>query len=205
MTAMPNPRFQAMKKIIAAAALAVTSFGLAAPAYAATSAAPFSAQSVHSPLAAGLSHGPDPRAAASLESGEYVIHSAGSATGSALGVGPVPLVFPPMDVPARYVEGGTFVERWVVTAAGDGRYTITAAPGREDDYSLTPKLNDVYVSARTRPVAQWSILPAGDGSWTIADGVDRVVTVQKYEYPQLVLAPMDGSADQRWTFTRASD
>jgi hypothetical protein len=193
-----------MKKIIAAAALVVTGIGLAAPAYGATSAAPSSAQTVQSSLAVGLGHGPQQRAAAGLESGVYVIHSAGSAPGSALGIGPVPLVYPPIDVPVRYFDGGGFVQRWIVQAIGDGRYTITAVPGAPDSYSLTPRGYDVFVSARTRPVAQWLIQPAGEGTWTIAapDGDDTVITLQRDEFPPLVLAPQDGSADQLWNFTR---
>jgi hypothetical protein len=193
-----------MKKIIAAAALAMTGFGLAAPAYAAASAATSSAHTFQSHLAVGLGHGPQQRAAASLDSGVYVIHSAGSAAGSALGIGPVPLVFPPLPVPARYFDGGSFVQRWVVQPTGDGRYSITAVPGGDYSYSLAPRGNDVFVSATTRPVAQWLIQPAGDGMWTIAapDGDDRVVTLQRDEVPPLVLAPQDGSADQLWSFSR---
>lgn len=198
-----------MKKIIAAAALATASIGLAAPAYAAPSALPSSAKAVpsgqsgQSGLAVGFGNGPRLRDAASLEPGVYVIHSAGAARGSALGIGPVPLIYPPLDVPARYFDGGPFAERWVVQAAGDGRYTITAGQGRPDDYSLTPRGYSVFVSARQQPAAQWLIQPAGDGRWTIAaPGDDTVVTLQRDEVPQLVLAPQDGSADQLWDFFR---
>jgi hypothetical protein len=194
-----------MKKIIAAA-LAMTSFGLTAPAYAASSALPSSATAVHSGLAAGLGNRPQQRDATSLEPGVYVLHSAGAARGSVLGIGPVPLVYPPLDVPARYFDGGAYGERWVVQASGDGRYTITAGQGRPDDYSLTSRGDTVIVSARQRPVAQWSIEPAGDGRWTIAaPGDDAVVTLQRDEVPQLILVPRDGSADQLWDFYRIDD
>lgn len=177
-------------------------FGVAAPARAVTAAAPPQAKTQQAaPAAAG--EAAQPRAAMRLEQGTYVIHSVGAAAGSGLGIGPVPLVYPPFDVPARYFDGGGFVERWVVKAVGDGRYTITAGQGDPDDYSLTPRGQSVFLSAVRGP-GQWLIQPAGDGTWTVAapDGDDEVVTLQRDEIPQLILVPQDGSADQRWQFIR---
>ncbi len=196
-----------MKKIIAATALGIMSIGFAAPSYAATSAASSSAQTLQSSLAAESTSAPRPRAAQRLESGIYVIHSAGAADGSSLGIGPVPLIYPPLDVPARYFDGDRFVERWVVRATGDGGYTITAGRGGADDYSLTPRDQNVFVSATRQPRAQWLIQPAGNGTFTIAasDGDDKVITLQQDEFPQLLLAPQNGSADQLWEFYRIDD
>ena len=187
-----------MKKIFAVAALGLMGVGLAAPAHAATSG-PSSANASQPGLAVAAVNGP--QATARLASGTYVIHSTGAAPGSALGIGPVPLIFPPIPVPARYFDGGSFVTRWVVKAADNGQYTITAEPPGPYAYSLALRDDNVFASS-AQPAAQWLIQPAADGKWTIAstDGDDRVVTLQQEEFPEVILRPQDGSDNQLWDF-----
>ncbi|MFF2010155.1 hypothetical protein ACFVWY_13925 [Streptomyces sp. NPDC058195] len=169
-----------MKKIPAAAALAVLSLALTAPTHAAPPATP-------SPEAAA----PD----------AYVIHNVASEPGSGLGIGPVPLVYPPVDVPLRYF-GGQFVERWTVKEVAPDRYTISAGPAQPGRYAFVRKEDAVFVSATKKP-GEWTIESAGNGRFTLGvPGADRVATLDRDEVPQVTLAPRHGSPTQLWEFER---
>ncbi|MEL5960751.1 RICIN domain-containing protein [Streptomyces sp. CLV115] len=185
-----------MKKILAAAALALMGITAAAPTHAAT---PPAAKPLHATSAL------TPAAGAEVpESTRYVIHNVGSPMGTGLGIGPVPLIYPPIDVPVRNLSGPS-VERWVVKPAGNGLYTIIsgqgrpAEPGRPGDYALVERGDDVFVSATQQP-GQWTIQPAGGGKWTIGvPNRDRVVTLKEGgQFPPVGLAPRDGSVAQLW-------
>ncbi|MFD5188011.1 hypothetical protein ACFWMU_07600 [Streptomyces sp. NPDC058357] len=181
---------------MAAVALAVLSVTVAAPTHAAT-------PSAAKPLHASSAVAPATRAEIP-EAYRYVIHNVGSPVGTGLGIGPVPLIYPPIDVPVRYLSGG-FVERWVVKPVGNGLYTIIAGqgrpaePGHPGDYALVERGNDVFVSATKQP-GQWAIEPARGGKWTIGvPDSDRVITLNEGgDFPQVVLAPRDGSVAQLW-------
>lgn len=189
-----------MKMILAAAALAVLSIAVAAPAHAAT---PSAAKPLHASSAVAPITG-----AEIPESSRYVIHNAGSPAGTSLGIGPVPLIYPPIDVPVRNLSGYS-VERWVVKPVGNGLYAITAGqgrpaePGRPGDYALVERGDDVFVSAVQEP-GQWAIQPAGGGKWTIGvPNSDRVITLnEEGGFPPVVLAPRDGSVAQLWDSVR---
>ncbi|MCX4846029.1 hypothetical protein [Streptomyces sp. NBC_00893] len=192
-----------MKKILAAAALAVLSITAAAPTHAAT---PSAAKPLHAVSAL------TPAAGAEVpESSRYVIHNVGSAEGTGLGIGPVPLIYPPVDVPVRYLSG-PLVERWVVRPVENGLYTITAGqgrpaePGRPGDYALVERDGAVFVSATKHP-GRWAIQPAGGGRWTIGvPNGDRVITLNEDdEFPPVVLAPRNGSEDQLWDSVPVED
>ncbi|MEU2667650.1 hypothetical protein ABZ622_02095 [Streptomyces sp. NPDC007164] len=128
----------------------------------------------------------------------------GSPAGTGLGIGPVPLIYPPIDVPVRNLSGPS-VERWVVKPAGNGLCTIIsgqgrpAEPGRPGDYALVERGDDVFVSATQQP-GQWTIEPAGGGKWTIGvPNRDRVITLNEDgEFPPVVLDPRNGSDAQLW-------
>ncbi|MFE7466763.1 hypothetical protein ACFU6R_22035 [Streptomyces sp. NPDC057499] len=170
-----------MKKIPAVVALAALSLTLTAPTHAATPTA-------------------TPSAAVAAQ-GEYVIHNVASEPGSGLGIGPVPLIYPPIDVPLRYF-GGQFVERWTVKAVGSDRYTISAGPVQPGRYAFVQREGAVYVSATKKP-GEWTIESAGNGRYTIGvPGADRVATLDRDGNPQVTLAPRHGSPTQLWEFER---
>ncbi|MEU9315300.1 RICIN domain-containing protein [Streptomyces sp. NPDC048295] len=181
---------------MAAAVLAAVSLTVAAPTHAAT---PSAAKSQHANSALAPATGTE-----IPEANRYVIHNVGAAPGTALGIGPVPLIYPPIDVPVRNLSGG-FVERWVVTPVGNGLYTIIAGQGRPaeegrpGDYALVERGDAVFVSATKQP-GQWTIEPAGGGRWTIGvPNSDKVITLNRDdEFPPVVLAPRNGSDAQLW-------
>ncbi|KAF9273020.1 hypothetical protein BGZ74_004941, partial [Mortierella antarctica] len=73
--------------------------------------------------------------ALSIEPGTYYIESD---DGLLLSVGPVPLIYPPMDVPVRLFERGSpFVTKWEVKSAEDGGLLISTRSGiPQFDYSI---------------------------------------------------------------------
>ncbi|MFJ6011062.1 RICIN domain-containing protein [Streptomyces sp. NPDC092952] len=170
-----------MKKILAAAALAVLSLTATVPTHAAT------------PTAAPAPAAPVP--------GVYVIHNVASEPGSGLGIGPVPLIYPPIDVPLRYF-GGQLVERWTVKEVAPDRYTISAGPAQFGHYAFVPREDAVFLSATKKP-GEWTIEPAGNRRFTIGlPGADRIATLDRDDVPQVKLDGRSGSPTQLWEFDR---
>ncbi|KAG0354464.1 hypothetical protein BGZ54_001629 [Gamsiella multidivaricata] len=133
-----------------------------------------------------------------LEPGKYFIQDN---RGNYLGIGPVPPIYPPIDVPARLVPNH-IAEKWIVDLADNGAFTISAGRGRHDDYKLVSREDVVYVSARMAP-EPWTMTSAGDGKFMIqAPNRDLVYTANVDEFPHVTLQPASGEDSQRWTFVR---
>ncbi|KAF9992595.1 hypothetical protein BGZ79_002881 [Entomortierella chlamydospora] len=142
--------------------------------------------------------------AQTLESGVYRIYD--SYGRNAFGVGPIPIIYPPPDVPLRLFTGGSpLVDRWYVVRTSGDRYTIRVGSGRSGDYRIIPRGNDVFVTATKAP-QEWSITEAGDGQFVIQIlNQDSIVTSEEERRPPLALEPANGSPDQRWRFVRIGD
>ncbi|KAF9163760.1 hypothetical protein BGX21_001514 [Mortierella sp. AD011] len=141
--------------------------------------------------------------AQSLESGVYKIYD--SYRENSFAIGPVPIVYPPLDVPLRLLPAGSpMVNRWHVTRTSGDRYTIIEGDGRSDNYKIIPMGDNVFVSA-TGPPREWSITEAGDGQFVIQiPNQDSIVTAHEGEdvFPPLALEPANGSPNQKWKFVR---
>ncbi|KAF9972304.1 hypothetical protein BGZ73_004581 [Actinomortierella ambigua] len=139
-----------------------------------------------------------------LEDGIYRILDARGQYG--LGIGPVPPVYPPIDVPLRLFQGGSpFVNQWLVKRASGSEYTILDVHGGQYAYKIVPRENDVFVSAVKAPFA-WTVTHAGQDAYTIKlPNDDLVVTGIVDEYPQVTLQPADGSGEQKWVFVKVDD
>jgi len=119
-----------------------------------------------------------------------------------LSVGPVPLVYPPIDVPARILDRRFYDEAWEVVPV-EGGYTIRQPGNRPDTYGLVRKDDGaIFASARSKPQT-WAVNKAGDNLFTIGSvNEDRLFTQYKDAFPSVILQPADGSGAQRWKFTR---
>ncbi|KAF8933211.1 hypothetical protein BGZ47_010965 [Haplosporangium gracile] len=144
--------------------------------------------------------------AEALEPGRYLITDTNRQ--KAFATGPLPRVFPPLDVPLRLVSTSSlYVNRWDVKRTPRDLYTITAVSerGLPADYKIVSIENKVFASVTKAP-QEWSITQAGDGQYVIQDPVqDRVFTSNAEEYPGVILEPADGGFEQRWRFERLED
>ncbi|MFC8723615.1 RICIN domain-containing protein [Streptomyces bacillaris] len=189
-----------MKKMITAVAIGLVGLTIAAPSHADTPSTPRTT----------VAEAPGERAGSGPAAGTYAIRNTASEAGAGLGVGPVPLVYPPLDMPARHLPE-PMAERWVVTPV-EGGYTIVAGAGRPGgdggpgDYALIERDGDVYVSATKAP-GVWSVEPAAGGGWTIGvPGQDLVATLAADDdVPQITLAPRTDSPAQSRGLAPAED
>ncbi|KAF9913035.1 hypothetical protein EC991_005903 [Linnemannia zychae] len=133
---------------------------------------------------------------AALEPGVYVIRS----EDGSLAVGPVPLIYPPPDVPVRVLD---FMEdRWNVAKNADGHYTISELRG---GYKVVERREkEIFVSQKLDSPLTLAIEPAGGNQYTISiPSKDRFFTYKSTEFPPITLEPADGADDQKWTFINA--
>ncbi|KAF9382064.1 hypothetical protein CPB97_007362 [Podila verticillata] len=139
--------------------------------------------------------------AKAIESGTYLIQDTDS--GLFLGIGPVPTIFPPPDVPVRlFPEGHHFVEKWNVKETHDGALTIFAGRGSPQDYKIVPKGDYVFVSAQKAPEA-WAVESAGEGNVQIKlPFQDRVFTTELNNFHPITLQRAQGLPTQRYKFIR---
>ncbi|KAG0332345.1 hypothetical protein BG000_010103 [Podila horticola] len=138
--------------------------------------------------------------AKAIESGIYVIQDG---NGRELGIGPIPHIFPPPDVPVRVFERGShWVEKWQVEEAKDGALTITAVQRNQLPYKIVTKGD--YVFASTEKAADtWSVTSVGGGQVDIkVPNKDEVFTTGKYEFDPVTLQHAQGLPSQKWTFIR---
>ncbi|KAF9122269.1 hypothetical protein BGW39_009867 [Mortierella sp. 14UC] len=133
---------------------------------------------------------------AAIEPGTYMIRS----EDGGLAIGPVPLIWPPPDVPARVMN--FMVERWNVAKNEDGFFTITELRG---GYKVVQRReNDIFVSQKTELALPLAIEPVGNNQYTISvANKDRFFTYQPEDPPPIVLQPDHGAESQKWTFVRA--
>ncbi|MFK0101194.1 hypothetical protein [Streptomyces sp. NPDC091040] len=179
-----------MKKIIAAAALALAGLTLAAPTHA---VAPDTAQAAHARAAS----------AQSIATGLFLISNLADDTpGSALSIGPVPPVYPPLDVPVRYLSG-PLTNHWLVQRGDDGLYTISAGRGGPADYRLVERDGAVFASATQEP-SRWMIQGTEDGGLTLGTPDGRLATLHADDVPQVTLDAPDGSPAQAWRLMQLS-
>ncbi|GJJ73084.1 hypothetical protein EMPS_05442 [Entomortierella parvispora] len=123
-----------------------------------------------------------------------------------LSIGPVPPVFPPMDVPARLSDRRRGDEIWEVLRSNDGGYTIRQRGDPKWAYGLNRDDNGaVIVSSRKAPQT-WAVDKAGPDVHTIrVVNEDKLFTAKRDDFPQVVLRPADGSGEQLWRFIPFSD
>ncbi|KAG0332342.1 hypothetical protein BG000_010100 [Podila horticola] len=131
-----------------------------------------------------------------IETGRYLIQDN---RGNYLGIGPVPPVFPPRDVPVRLLSS-SLAEQWLVKQDTDGTVTISAGLGRPFDYKIVQRNDEIWLSAEKAP-EPWSVTSVGDGKQEIKIPYgDLVFTADSDEFPQVHLRPAEGGANQKWTF-----
>lgn len=118
-----------------------------------------------------------------------------------LSIGPVPLVWPPIDVPARLLDRRFHDEAWEVREV-EGGYTIRQPGDRPGVYGLVQRDDAVFVSA-TSESQTWAVNNAGNGLYTIgAANEDLLFTQSPDKFPQVLLTPSDGSNNQRFRFVQ---
>ncbi|GJJ73085.1 hypothetical protein EMPS_05443 [Entomortierella parvispora] len=134
----------------------------------------------------------------SINEGLYIIHTLDN---KYLAIGPVPPIYPPLDVPARVLPSAGQDRIWEVLRAEDGGYTIRQRGDSSMAYGLNQNEDGaVIVSAMKKP-QNWAIDNAGDDLFTIrVVNEDSLVTVNRGEFPPVVLRPANGSPEQRWVF-----
>ncbi|KAG0034136.1 hypothetical protein BGZ82_005864, partial [Podila clonocystis] len=139
--------------------------------------------------------------AKAIENGIYLIQDTNS--GKFLGIGPVPRVYPLMDVPVRlYPEGDYFVEKWNVQQTNDGAFVIAAGRGSRDDYKIVAEDDAVYVSARKTP-KEWAVTSVGDNKVEIKVPYnDAVFTADEKAFPQITLQHAQGLPSQQYRFVK---
>ncbi|KAF9913038.1 hypothetical protein EC991_005906 [Linnemannia zychae] len=130
---------------------------------------------------------------ADIEPGTYIIRS----EGGPLAVGPVPLIWPPPDVPARIMSN--MADRWNVVKNKDGFFTISELRG---GYKIVERReNDVFVSQKVEPPLAVAVQSAGDNKYTISVAdKDRYFTYSSEKFPPITLEPASGADVQKWTF-----
>ncbi|KAG0038705.1 hypothetical protein BGZ82_011100 [Podila clonocystis] len=139
--------------------------------------------------------------AKAIENGIYLIQDTNS--GKFLGIGPVPHVYPLIDVPVRlFPEGDYFVERWNVKQANDGALVIASGRGRPDDYKIVAKGDTVIVSGQ-KAADEWAVTSVGDNKVEIQVPYnDAVFTADEEADPQITLQRAQGLPSQQFRFIR---
>ncbi|KAG0041589.1 hypothetical protein BGZ83_001603 [Gryganskiella cystojenkinii] len=140
-------------------------------------------------------------AARVLSTGTYMIEDC---DGKLLGIGPVPPVYPPMDVPVRLFDRGSpFAERWLVREMDDGVFVISAGHGRPEDYKIVARNDAVFVSA-VKTAETWSLDMSSKKDVIIrAPHSNNVFTVEENDqYAPLKLRQDEGQNNQRFKFIR---
>ena len=134
-----------------------------------------------------------------IEPGRYLILTEDNRF---LSIGPVPLVYPPIDVPVRLLDRRFQNEAWDLREV-EGGFTIRQPGNRRDVYGLIrQKDGAVFASATSKPQT-WAVNNAGSGLFTIGVANDDLLFTQTPDkFPQVVLEPADGSDVQRWQFIR---
>ncbi|KAG0361929.1 hypothetical protein BG005_007116, partial [Podila minutissima] len=140
--------------------------------------------------------------ALSIEPGTYYIESD---DGLLLSVGPVPLIYPPPDVPVRLFERGSpFDSKWEVRSTEDGGLLIsTRSSIPQFDYRIVNRNGEVYVSATQKTPQIWSVTSVGGGQFDIKLPYEDEVFTSDYEsFPQVTLQAAEGLPNQKWNFIR---
>ncbi|KAG0206330.1 hypothetical protein BGX28_002231 [Mortierella sp. GBA30] len=126
-------------------------------------------------------------------------------------VGPVPLVLPPIDVPARLSSGNDHwarSSRWFVEETNNG-YTIRDGPDSPYAYFLVARNNEVWLHSKLRgaepKVTEWSVTRAGPYEYDIKLPNEDLVVTGIAEFPGVLLEPAQGTPDQKWVFEPLED
>ncbi|KAK5828955.1 hypothetical protein F5H01DRAFT_329237 [Linnemannia elongata] len=141
--------------------------------------------------------------ASTIKPGTYLIQD--SRSGLFLGIGPVPPVYPPRDVPVRLLpEQMALHERWIVKEGDDGGIIIAAGRGGPEDYKIVRNKynNDVIVSALKAPET-WEASQVGGGSLVVQIKLpyeDSVFTANPNDFPQVTLQRSNGEDNQIFRF-----
>ncbi|KAF9114035.1 hypothetical protein BGX30_006746 [Mortierella sp. GBA39] len=139
--------------------------------------------------------------ASTIRPGTYLIQDVRS--NLFLGIGPVPPIYPPIDVPLRLVPDRiAFNEKWIVREGADGGIIIFNGRGGPNDYKIASRDNDVIVSAQKAPET-WDAQRVGGGPLVVAIKLpydDKVFTTNEDEYPQVTLQPSIGEDNQQFRF-----
>ncbi|KAG0273843.1 hypothetical protein BGZ95_010341 [Linnemannia exigua] len=131
-----------------------------------------------------------------IEPGRYLILTEDNRF---LSVGPVPHVYPPLDVPARIFDNRFLNEAWEVRQA-EGGYIIRQTGDRQDTYGLISRNDDVFVSVLSKP-RTWVVNRADRDLYTIGvTDQDLLFTQSPDDSLRVLLAPASGSRGQRWRF-----
>ncbi|KAF9112750.1 hypothetical protein BGX30_007207, partial [Mortierella sp. GBA39] len=139
--------------------------------------------------------------ASTIRPGTYLIQDI--RTNLFLGIGPVPIIYPPPDVPLRLLpEQIALRDRWTVKEGADGGIIIFNGRGRPDDYKITYKDDIVIVSTQKAPET-WDAQQVGGGPLVVAIKLpydDRVITSNEDDFPQVTLQPSIGENNQHFRF-----
>ncbi|CAE6397915.1 unnamed protein product [Rhizoctonia solani] len=136
----------------------------------------------------------------SIQPGTYMIHPTGD-EGQGLGIGPVPLIYPPPSVPARILPK-SMMEPFTLKPQEGNTYQL-AAP--KDSWYVMPKDEYVFLIPRETSGApqSWSVQSTGPGTYRVQlPNKDLVWTCFPEEFPQIQLKPANGSQEQSWKFVR---
>ncbi|KAF9901003.1 hypothetical protein EC991_006619 [Linnemannia zychae] len=139
--------------------------------------------------------------ASTIKPGVYLIQDL--RTNLYLGIGPVPPVYPPLDVPLRLVpENVAFYDKWRVSEGEDGGIIISSGRGGPDDYKIVNKDDAVFVSAVKSPEV-WEASRIGGERLDVEIKLqykDRVFTSDKDGFPQVTLKRAVGEDNQHFRF-----
>ncbi|KAG9069613.1 hypothetical protein KI688_010517 [Linnemannia hyalina] len=140
--------------------------------------------------------------ASTIRPGTYLIQD--TRTKLFLSIGPVPRLYPSIDVAVRlFPESSPFLEPWTVKEGADGGIiVISARSGVPDKYRITSKENAVIVSVQKKPET-WNTEQVGEGPLVVAIKMpydDKVFTANEDEFPQVTLQPSIGEDNQRFRF-----
>ncbi|KAG0080176.1 hypothetical protein BGZ93_003003, partial [Podila epicladia] len=135
-----------------------------------------------------------------IENGIYVIEDS---FGHGLGLGPIPHIYPPPDVPVRIFDRGShFVEHWKVQNVANGDVIISGVRRGHEDYKIVSKGDYVYVSTQKHDDA-WSVTSAGGNQVDIkVPYKDEVFTTGIVEHDIVTLQHSQGLPTQKWNFIR---
>ncbi|KAG0030661.1 hypothetical protein BGZ82_007329 [Podila clonocystis] len=139
--------------------------------------------------------------AKAIESGIYVIQDE---FGLELGLGPIPLVYPPPDVPVRvFKKGSHWVDQWKVEKSDHGALTITNVHGGDDAYRIIAKGDTVFASTQKSTDDKWSVTSVGGSQVEIkVPYKDEVFTTGREQFDIVTLQHAQGLPRQKWNFIR---